>query len=88
MESNLGVTPQTDGQNIILKFPELTSERRKEIVKIISDISEKFKVSLRNIRRKYIDEVRELEKNKSLSIDESKKFQDIIQSYTDNFVKK
>ena len=63
-------------------------KRRKEIVKIISDISEKFKVSLRNIRRKYIDEVRELEKNKSLSIDESKKFQDIIQSYTDNFVKK
>ena len=74
MESNLGVTPQTDGQNIILKFPELTSERRKEIVKIISDISEKFKVSLRNIRRKYIDEVKELEKNKSLSIDESKNF--------------
>ncbi len=88
LESNLGVTPQTDGQNIILKFPDLTSERRKELVKIISDISEKFKVSLRNIRRKYIDEVKELEKNKSLSIDESKKFQEIIQSYTDNFVKK
>ena len=88
LESNLGVTPQTDGQNIILKFPELTSERRKELVKIISDISEKFKISIRNIRRKYIDEIKELEKNKSISIDESKRFQEIIQSYTDNSVKK
>ena len=87
LESNLGVTPQTDGQNIILKFPELTSERRKELVKIISDISEKFKISIRNIRRKYIDEVKELEKSKFLSIDESKKFQEIIQTYTDNSVK-
>tara|TARA_A100001011_G_scaffold27520_1_gene26921 strand:- start:1266 stop:1817 length:552 start_codon:yes stop_codon:yes gene_type:complete len=88
LESNLGVTPQSDGQNILLKFPELTSERRKELVKIISDISEKFKVSVRNIRRKFIDEVKDLEKNKSLSIDESKKFQEIIQSYTDDAVKK
>lgn len=88
LESNLGVTPQTDGQNIILKFPELTSERRKELVKIISEISEKFKISIRNIRRKYIDEIKELEKNKSISIDESKRFQEIIQSYTDNSVKK
>ena len=88
LESNLGVTPQSDGQNILLKFPELTSERRKELVKIISDISEKFKVSVRNIRRKFIDEVKDLEKNKSLSIDESKKLQEIIQSYTDDAVKK
>ncbi len=88
LESNLGVTPQTDGQNILLKFPELTSERRKELVKIISDISEKFKVSIRNIRRKYIDEVKELEKNKFISMDESKKFQEVIQSHTDDSVKK
>ena len=88
LESNLGVTPQTDGQNILLKFPELTSERRKELVKIISDVSEKFKVSIRNIRRKYIDEVKELEKNKFISMDESKKFQEVIQSYTDDSVKK
>ena len=88
LESNLGVTPQTDGQNILLKFPELTSERRKELVKIISDVSEKFKVSIRNIRRKYIDEVKELEKNKFISMDESKKYQEVIQSYTDDSVKK
>ena len=87
LESNLGVTPQSDGSNILLKFPELTAERRKDLVKIISEISEKFKVSIRGIRRKYLDEVKNLEKDKSLSIDESKKYQDEIQKITDNSIK-
>ena len=87
LDSNLGVTPQSDGNNIILKFPDLTAERRKELVKIISEIAEKFKVSIRGVRRKYIDEIKTLEKDKLLSIDESKKFQEIIQTYTDNSVK-
>ncbi len=82
LESSLGVTPQTDGNNILLKFPELTAERRKELVKIISEISEKFKISLRGIRRKFIDEIKSLEKEKLISIDESKKFQDDIQKIT------
>ena len=51
LESNLGATPQTDGNIILLKFPELTAERRKDLVKMISETSEKFKVSIRNIRR-------------------------------------
>ena len=75
------------GSNILLKFPELTAERRKELVKIISEISEKFKISIRNIRRKYLDEIKNLEKDKSISIDESKKFQDEIQKITDNSIK-
>ena len=87
LESNLGVTPQSDGNNILLKFPELTAERRKELVKIISEISEKFKVSIRSIRKKYLDEIKNLEKDKSLSIDESKKYQDDIQKITDNSIK-
>ena len=87
IDSKLGVTPQTDGSNILLKFPELTAERRGELVKIISEISEKFKISIRSIRRKYLDEVKLLEKDKSLSIDESKKFQDEIQKLTDNSIK-
>ena len=66
LDSNLGVTPQTDGSNILLKFPELTAERRKELVKIISEISEKFKISIRGIRRKYLDEIKNLEKDKSI----------------------
>ena len=87
LDSNLGVTPQSDGNNIILKFPDLTAERRKELVKIISEIAEKFKVSIRGVRRKYIDEIKTFEKDKLLSIDESKKFQDDIQKITDNSTK-
>ena len=87
LDSNLGVTPQSDGNNILLKFPELTAERRKELVKIISEISEKFKVSIRSIRKKYLDEIKNLEKDKSLSIDESKKYQDEIQKITDKSIK-
>ena len=86
LESNLGVTPQTDGNNLLLKFPELTSERRKDLVKIINEISEKFKISIRNIRRKFMDIVKNEEKDKSISLDESKKFNDDIQKLTDDFI--
>jgi len=88
LESNLGATPQTDGSNILLKFPELTSERRKELVKLILETSEKFKISIRNVRRKFIDIVKDLEKHKSISIDDSKKFQDDIQKSTDLSISK
>jgi ribosome recycling factor len=87
LDSNLGVTPQSDGNNILLKFPELTAERRKELVKIVSEFSEKFKVSVRNIRRKYLDEIKNYEKEKLLSIDESKKFQEDVQKITDHSIK-
>ena len=83
LDSNLGVNPQLDGSNILLKFPELTAERRKELVKIISEISEKFKISIRGIRRKFLDEIKILEKDKKISIDESKKFHDDVQKLTD-----
>ena len=86
LDSNLGVTPQTDGSNLLLKFPELSAERRKELVKIISEISEKFKISIRGIRRKFLDEIKDLEKNKSISIDESKRFHDDIQKITDSSI--
>tara|TARA_B100000965_G_C19393326_1_gene669991 strand:- start:153 stop:704 length:552 start_codon:yes stop_codon:yes gene_type:complete len=86
LESNLGATPQTDGNNIILKFPDLTAERRKEIAKIISDTAEKFKVSVRNIRRKHIDIIKDLEKDKSISLDESKRYQDEVQKSTDRSI--
>ena len=86
LESNLGATPQTEGSTILLKFPELTSERRKDLVKIINETSEKFKISIRNIRRKYIDLVKESEKDKNISIDEAKKNQDDVQKCTDNSI--
>ena len=87
LDSNLGVNPQSDGNNILLKFPELTAERRKELVKIVSETAEKFKISIRNIRRKFLDEIKILEKDKSLSIDESKKHQDDIQKITNESIK-
>ena len=86
LESNLGVNPQTDGNNLLLKFPELTSERRKDLVKIINEISEKFKISIRNIRRKFMDIIKNEEKDKSISLDESKKFNEDIQKLTDDFI--
>ena len=86
LDSNLGVTPQTDGSNILLKFPELTAERRKQLVKIISEITEKFKISIRSIRRKYIDDIKSFEKEKLISIDESKKNQDEVQKITDSSI--
>ncbi len=86
LESNLGATPQTDGNNILLKFPDLTAERRQELVKLISEASEKYKVSIRNIRRKFIDNIKNLEKDKSISEDESKKFQEDVQKSTDNHI--
>ena len=88
LESNLGATPQTDGNNILLKFPELTAERRKQLTKIVSDTTEKFKVSIRNIRRKHIDLIKNLEKEKSLSIDESKNNQEDVQKSTDISISK
>ena len=88
LESNLGVTPQTDGSNILLKFPDLTAERRKELVKIVADVAEKFKISIRNIRRKYIDEIKDSEKNKEFSLDDSKRYQDEIQKITDLSINK
>ncbi len=88
LDSNLGVTPQSDGNNILLKFPELTAERRKELVKFISEIAEKFKISIRGIRRKYLDQVKSLEKEKMISLDESKIYQADIQKLTDNSINK
>lgn len=87
LESNLGATPQTEGNNILLKFPELTSERRQELVKLISETSEKYKISIRNIRRKFIDLIKVLERDKSISEDESKKHQDEVQKSTDRNIK-
>ena len=86
IDSNLGVSPQTDGNNILLKFPEITKDRRLELVKFISEITEKFKISIRGIRKKYIDEIKSLEKDKNLSIDESKTFQNDIQKITNESI--
>lgn len=83
--SDLGLTPNNDGQVIRLNIPPLTTERRKELVKLASKLAEEGKVALRNIRRDAIDAVRKQEKNHEVSEDEAKDLQDQIQKITDRF---
>ncbi len=87
-KSDLGLNPQIDGQLVRLPIPDLSEERRMEIKKIIKTMGEKCKVSIRNIRREGNDELKKKLKDKEISEDDEKKFEKIIQTYTDNFVKK
>ena len=87
-KSDLGLNPQIDGQLIRLPIPDLSEERRMEIKKMIKVMGEKCKVSIRNIRRDGNDDLKKKLKSKEISEDDEKKFEKVIQSYTDNFVKK
>ncbi len=87
-KSELGLNPQIDGQLIRLPVPDLSEERRNEMKKIIKSMGEKCKVSIRNIRREANDELKKLQKNKEISEDEVKKFEKIVQNYTDENIKK
>ena len=86
-KSELGMNPQIDGQLIRLPVPDLSEERRIEMKKIVKSMGEKCKVSIRNIRREGNDELKKNLKNKDISEDEEKKFQKIIQEYTDKYIK-
>ncbi len=87
-KSDLGLNPQIDGQLIRLPIPDLSEERRMEIKKVIKTMGEKCKVSIRNIRREGNDDLKKKLKSKEISEDDEKKFEKIIQTHTDNFVKK
>ena len=87
-KSELGLNPQIDGQLIRLPIPDLSEERRNEIKKMIKSMGEKCKVSTRNIRREANDELKIMLKTKDIGEDEEKKFEKIIQNYTDNHIKK
>ena len=86
-KSELGLNPQIDGQLIRLPIPDLSEERRIEIKKIVKSMGEKCKVSIRNIRRDGNDELKKLLKSKEISEDNEKKFEKIIQEYTDQNIK-
>ena len=86
-KSELGLNQQIDGQLIRLPIPDLSEERRNEIKKIVKSMGEKCKVSIRNIRREANDELKKLLKNKDISEDEEKKFEKIIQDFTDKNIK-
>lgn len=86
LNSDLGITPNNDGKNVILNFPELTEERRKDLVKDIKKKGESAKVAVRNIRRDANDSIKKQEKAGEISEDELKDNEDKIQKMTDKYV--
>ena len=86
-KSELGLNPQIDGQLIRLPVPDLSEERRNEMKKIVKSMGEKCKVSIRNIRREANDDLKKLLKNKEISEDEVKKYEKIVQEFTDKNIK-
>ena len=82
-KSELGINPQTDGQIIRLRIPDLTEERRKDLIKVLKNMGEKGKVAVRNIRREANEELKKKLKEKSISEDDNKNFEKIIQKLTD-----
>lgn len=87
LKSGIGLNPIGDGKVIRLNIPQLTEERRKELVKSVRKIAEEFKVAIRNIRREAIESLKKQKKDKEISEDELFKFQDEAQNETDLFVK-
>ena len=87
-KSDLGLNPQIDGQLIRLPIPDLSEESRNEMKKMVKTIGEKCKVSIRNIRREANDELKTLLKSKTVSEDEEKKFEKLVQKYTDDHIQK
>ena len=84
--SDIGVTPSSDGEVIRIVLPELTRERRQELVKKVKHIAEGSKVAVRNIRRHANEEIRAQEKDKEISEDESRRLQEEIQRLTDRYI--
>ena len=82
-KSELGINPQIDGQIIRLRIPDLTEERRKDLIKILKNMGEKSRIAIRNIRREANEELKEKLKDKSISEDNSKNFEKNIQKLTD-----
>ena len=86
-KSELGLNPQIDGQLIRLPIPELNEERRTELKKLIKNMGEKCKISIRNIRRDANEELKKLLKSKEIGEDEEKSFEKNVQTITDNHIK-
>jgi ribosome recycling factor len=86
--ANLGITPESDGKVIRLPFPPLTEDKRKDIVKQVSKISEDTKVAIRNIRRDQNEVIKQMKKKSELTEDEEKKTLDEVQKSTDKWIEK
>ena len=88
VKSDIGMTPQNDGKVIRLRVPELTEERRKDLVKNVKKVCEDSRVAVRMIRRDANDELKKSLKDKAISEDENKRMTDEVQKVTDEFIKK
>ena len=86
--SDLGINPQNDGRVIRLVFPQLTEDRRKELVKQVKKYAEEAKVAMRNIRRDGMDYVKKLKKNSEITEDDQKKAEKDLQDLLDKMIKK
>ena len=86
IDSNIGLTPSNNGEQIRLSIPPLTEERRKELVKVARKYTEDAKVAVRNVRRDANDSLKKLEKEKTITEDEQKKAEAEVQKLTDKFV--
>ena len=80
--------PVNDGRLIRISIPALTEERRREIVKVVGKMSEDYKVAIRNERRHIVDEIKKLEKEKSITEDDRKKYEVDVQKLTDSYIGK
>jgi len=83
-KSDLGINPQIDGQIIRLRIPDLTEERRKDLIKVLKNMGEKSKISIRNIRREANEDLKKKLKDKIISEDDNKNFEKTIQKLTDS----
>lgn len=86
LKSDLGLNPNSDGTVIRLAIPQLTQERRKELVKVVKKKGEEAKIGIRNIRREANDDLKNLEKSKDISEDDNKRSQEDVQKLTDKFI--
>jgi len=86
LKSDLGLTPNNDGKIIRVPIPQLTEERRRELVKHVKKIGEEFRVSVRNHRRVAVEQLKESEKKKEITADDSKHGLDRVQKITDDFI--
>ena len=88
LAANLGVTPMNDGRVIRVPIPELSEERRKDLMKVAKRMSEDQRVAIRNVRREANDAIKDLQKNSKISEDERDGGLEEIQKYTDEYIKK
>jgi ribosome recycling factor len=86
LKSELGINPSNDGNIIRLAIPPLSEERRKELTKVVSHKVEERRVSLRNLRHEALNELKMMEKDKSISQDDNKRAQIQVQKITDAFI--